>query len=186
MEEQALIEAIAAGDLQAANRFVEAYLPVVLCAFRLRGIPRQDLEDLVQEFFTRLAEHNYRRLRSWRGDSSLKTWVAAVARNFACDWHRRSPEKTLPEEEQPELVDESDPSELQWAREQRRLISGMLARLPERGAQILRRFYLEEQTVAEIAAEMDMTANHVRVLKCRALQELRQHLAAGPLVLGAF
>ena len=51
--------------------------------------PRLEAEDLFQEFFIHLAEDNFKRLRSFRGDSRSTTYLGKVLRNFIYDQYRR-------------------------------------------------------------------------------------------------
>ncbi len=189
LDERGLIQAIAAGDQHAADEFIRTYLPAVLSAFRYKQIPDQDSEDLVQSFFAHISEGNYRRLRSWRGNATLKTWLITVAKNFAVDWLRR--QRRLEPLDEDKYADEAgdnasaDPERLQCLRERRRLISGILdAQMQGRPADLIKRRFYAEQTVIEIAADLEMTENSVRVALHRALAQLRVHLAGEPLLQG--
>lgn len=147
------------------------------------------MEDLVQSFFARLSEDNYRRLRSWRGDATLKTWLIAVAKNFAIDWLRRQRPVGVFDEQncpnRPADTTSGDPEQLQWLRERRRIIINILdGQMQGRQSELIKRRFYAEQTVVEIAAELEMTENNVRVATHRALAQLRKHLAGEPLLQG--
>lgn len=56
---------------------------------------------------------------------------------------------------------------------------GCLSQLTERAREVLARTYFAEDTAPEIAEAMAMTANHVRVIRHRALAEVRRCLEGG-------
>jgi DNA-directed RNA polymerase specialized sigma24 family protein len=74
------------------------------------------------------------------------------------------------------------PEQEMVSREQRELVRLTLARLSEREAEILSRFYLQEQTETQIRSEMDLTHTQYRLLKWRSKahfeQLSRKHLAS--------
>lgn len=56
---------------------------------RTREDSRFDAEDLFHEFFLHLAEDNFRRLRSFRGESQPTTYLGKILRNFLCDQYKK-------------------------------------------------------------------------------------------------
>jgi RNA polymerase sigma factor (sigma-70 family) len=58
--------------------------------------------------------------------------------------------------------------------EQNELVRLTLTRLPEREAEILSRFYLQEQTEVQIRSEMDLTHTQYRLLKWRSKARFEQ------------
>ena len=73
------------------------------------------------------------------------------------------------------------PEQEMVSQEQRELVRLTLTRLPERDAEILSRFYLQEQSELQIRTEMDLTHTQYRLLKWRSKarfeQLSRKHLA---------
>ena len=72
-----LAKQIAAGDTEAFTAFVDTYGPRLHRLVRRYTLHEADAEDLTQEIFVDL----YRSLGSFRGESSLATWVYQVALN---------------------------------------------------------------------------------------------------------
>lgn len=74
------------------------------------------------------------------------------------------------------------PEQEMVSQEQRELVRLTLTRLSEREAEILSRFYLQEQTELQIRSEMDLTHTQYRLLKWRSKarfeQLSRKHLAS--------
>ncbi len=94
LDEAALIQRCLAGDDTAFDLIVSRYQDMVFnLALRLLGT-REEALDLSQEVFFQV----YRKLGSFRQDSSLKTWIYRIAINRAknCQrwWRRRESEMT--------------------------------------------------------------------------------------------
>ena len=66
------------------------------------------------------------------------------------------------------------PEQEMVSQEQRELVRLTLARLSEREAEILSRFYLKEQTETQIRSEMDLTHTQYRLLKWRSKARFEQ------------
>lgn len=92
MQDRDLANRIAAGDSGAFTAFVDAYGP------RLHGLVRRytaceaDAEDLTQEIFVDL----YRGMATFRGDSTLATWVYRIALNHCRKHASRTRTITVP------------------------------------------------------------------------------------------
>ena len=86
--EEALLKAFRSGDDTAFDGLIEMYsAKLYKVAYALLG-SRQDAEEVVQDTFLRA----YRALQSFRGDSSLETWLHRITLNLARNkyqWNRR-------------------------------------------------------------------------------------------------
>jgi RNA polymerase sigma-70 factor (ECF subfamily) len=83
-EDEFLVEALRSGDDQAYETLIDIYQqPVYNLVHRLLDDP-SDASDVVQEVFLKV----FRNISSFRGNSSLKTWVYRIAYNEAWN-HRR-------------------------------------------------------------------------------------------------
>ena len=83
-EENALVEGLRAGRDQAYEALIVQYQqPVYNLVYRLLNDP-SDANDVVQEVFLKV----FRNIGSFRGQSSLKTWIYRIAVNEAHN-HRR-------------------------------------------------------------------------------------------------
>jgi RNA polymerase sigma factor (sigma-70 family) len=56
---------------------------------RTRNDPRFEAEDLFHDFFIHLAEDDFRRLRSYRGECQPTTYLGKILRNYLCDRYRK-------------------------------------------------------------------------------------------------
>lgn len=83
-EEEALVESLKAGADEAYERLINRFQqPVYNLVFRLMDDPG-DASDVVQEVFLKI----FRNIGTFRGTSSLKTWIYRIAFNEAYN-HRR-------------------------------------------------------------------------------------------------
>lgn len=83
-EDERLIEALRAGAAEAYERLVDVYQqPVYNLVYRLMDDP-SETSDVVQEVFLKV----FRNIGSFRGNSSLKTWIYRISFNEAYN-HRR-------------------------------------------------------------------------------------------------
>jgi RNA polymerase sigma-70 factor, ECF subfamily len=83
-EEDCLLEALRAGTNEAYETLISVYeQPVYNLVFRLMNDPA-DACDVVQEVFLKV----FRNIKSFRGNSSLKTWIYRISFNEAYN-HRR-------------------------------------------------------------------------------------------------
>lgn len=79
-----LVEQLRAGDQAAYEALLARFeQPVYNLVYRMLDCP-EDVDDVVQEVFVKV----FRNLDSFRGDSSLKTWIYRIAFNEASN-HRR-------------------------------------------------------------------------------------------------
>ena len=91
MDDQALIRALQAGERAALRRTMEVYAGYTSAVLgnTLRGqASREDLEELLSDVFLSL----WRSREGLDPEKSLKSWLAAVARNRAVDFLRRKKE----------------------------------------------------------------------------------------------
>jgi len=86
VDERQLIQRYQQGDQSAAEAIFRQYHPMVHgLAARMLG-PAGDVEDAVQEVFIRA----FRGLKTFRGESALKTWLYRVATNVCLTYAERS------------------------------------------------------------------------------------------------
>jgi len=173
-EDETLVEAARAGNREAFGRLYHLYAPMVHGVL-LAKVPVGDVDDLVQDVFM-LA---LRRLSSLREPASFGAWLAAIARNRANDFYRRSvPEDSLADE----MPDEE--SEKHVAREedeeQAAAILSVIRSLPSAYRETLILRLVEGMTGPEIAERTGMTHGSVRVNLHRGMQQLRATLHSEP------
>ena len=165
-----LVERIRQGDERAMEELY-AFFGKGVRYFLLRRLGVDELEDRVHDVFLVVAEAA--RNGELRDPSRLMGFIRTVVRRAiagviqdhvnsrvsymdlegvtfsVADW-RLDPEKAAQQEERTEVV--------------RRLLKGV----SRRDREVLRRFYMEEQSQEQICAEMGLSYNQFRLLKSRA------------------
>lgn len=140
--------------------------------YRLCG-SKEWAEELLQETF-------YRAMLSLRQEDALmaRAWLFKVARNLFIDsLRKRGRDAELLQEigRRASGVSPSDlPEEALDRKEQRRKITEVMNRLPERERTLLYLREIEQFSYQELAAALDLSMNHVKVLLHRSRQRFRE------------
>ena len=179
--EYILVQQVVAGNTADFEKIVATYSPkIIRLAYRLVG-NREEAEDLAQEAFLRL----YRALPSFRGDSTLGTWLYRAVSRLAIDFLRRESIRRkifffrrYEEEDPGESVADSGASPrdtLLAAERQRRLQQALLQLSPQQRTVFVLR-HDEELPLKEIAALLDLREGTVKTHLHRAVTMLRREL----------
>ena len=172
MDNDELIAAVAGGDDAALRELFSRHAPWL--AARLRAVlPAADVEDVLQETF----------LAAWRGAGGYRLegaggWLWGIARRQAALWLRRRghAELLLPALVAADGRRPTDPAEA--ALSSAELADAVKALGPEGSPQreTWRLMYVEDRTVAEVAALMGVPAGTVKSRAHRARRLLRAAL----------
>ena len=169
-----LITRILAGDMRALEALMRLYNRKLYRT--ARAILRDDAEaqDAVQEAYLRA----YHALGSFRGEAKLSTWLVRITANEALMRRRR---RTLPATDDcnAETVadDASDPEADAQRGEMRRLLQSRIDALPEGYRTVFVLRGVEELSVEETAAALDIPEATVRTRFFRARGLLRAAMA---------
>ena len=169
-EDAILIAAARDGDRAAFGYLYERYARMVHGVLLAR-VPTVDVDDLVQDVFVQAL----RRLSTLREPGSFGAWLAAIARNLANDYYRRS----VPQEELQEDVPESETKGRVTKTDEKSLATAVLDAirgLPDSYREPLILRLVEGMTGPEIAARTGLTHGSVRVNLHRGMQQLRSKL----------
>ena len=185
-EEDCLLEALRAGTNEAYETLISLYeQPVYNLVFRLINDP-VDACDVVQEVFLKV----FRNIRTFRGNSSLKTWIYRISFNEAYN-HRRWFSRHKKQEIGLECEEEGnlnyqdvlpDPArsafEITSDRETHAMIEEALAQVNPafRAAVVLRD--MEDLSYDEIAEILQVSLGTVKSRIMRGREALRKVLAA--------
>jgi RNA polymerase sigma-70 factor (ECF subfamily) len=136
-----------------------------------RGIPSSAADDVVQEVFVVV----HRKLPSFEGRSSMRTWLAGVVRRVVADHVRKR--GNAPVADEPLSLDsaspERGPAEELDAKAAARVLDELLARMPEAQREVFILHEIEEMTGREIAEAVDANENtvHTRLRAARRIFE---------------
>jgi RNA polymerase sigma-70 factor, ECF subfamily len=179
--DHAAIRAVLSGDKNAYSALVAQYTRSIFrVAYRITG-NEADADEVVQDAFLR----GYRKLEGFEARSDFGTWIYRIAVHCALDRiNRRSEENAranVPADARPEVVQMPDrspgPEQILLSREigdLRRSAMHSLTPL-ERTAFTLR--HMEDCSMEEIAAALDIAPNAAKQAVYRAVHKLRQRLA---------
>ena len=168
-----LIEQAKEGDRGAFEELMRSYSGFVYSlAFRMLG-RKADAEDIFQETFFRAWTH----LRSFRSGGNFTYWIKRIATNLCIDQLKTRKRQHAYENDQVEEVGSWE-GEQQYGDEQEQ-VNQLLAQLPvnHRAAVVL--FYLEDQSVEEVALTLKQKPATVKVWLFRARQKMKAVLEAG-------
>ncbi len=160
------------GDPAAARAWFTEYHDRLLRFVEQKISIHADAEEVVQETFINCL----RQVSLFRGDSSLWTWMCSIARHEVADYYRKKYAKKALQllplfdsvfEEHAAPVVEAEKSEKTG---QIRQALGKLSPLEQ---EVLQLKYIDEHSVAEIAARIGKTVKAVESLLFRARQLFR-------------
>jgi RNA polymerase sigma-70 factor (ECF subfamily) len=167
--------------------FVDRYLGLIIHVIqhtaqcRSVTLSPEDLDDLCAESLLAILEDDFGVLRRYRGQSSLATYLAVIARRVAVReiTRRRLAEamghvrSQVPVERLP-----ASPAGHHARIENQDLVERMMVGLPKNEADILRRFHLEGKSYREISELIGVPENTIGPTLSRARDRLRQELSS--------
>lgn len=143
-------------------------------AFRFTG-NRDDALEVAQESFIRI----YKGLLNFRGESKLSTWIYRITVNQAL-MHKRS-NKTFVD--LPDISDDqvyfggiANAIEILGVKDRKHFVTKALDQLGEEDGAILMLYYIEDQSVDEIAQIMQLTQSNVKIKLFRGRNKLHEKL----------
>jgi len=169
-EDAVFVNAARGGDRAAFARLYDRHARMVHGVLLAR-VPVDEVDDLVQDVFLQAL----RRLSTLRDAGSFGPWLAAIARNRANDFHRRSaPEDQLADDTPENVIEQAGPGFDHPS--SAAAILDALKTLPEAYRETLILRLVEGMTGPEIAARTGLTHGSVRVNLHRGMQQLRAKL----------
>ena len=171
------MRALAAGDAQAFDRFVEQQAtPVLRICYRILG-RLDEAEDAAQEAFVQA----YRARATFRAEGSPDAWMARIATREA--WRRsgrgkRREAATTPLDEAigEHLVDRSDPVAETLLAERGEAVRDAVAALPEPYREVVSLRFFGDLSPSDIASVTSRPEGTVRAQLSRGLGRLRIRL----------
>jgi len=165
-----LAAAWSAGDEGAAAEIVRRHAGAVARFLYSAGAGRSDVDDLVQEALFR----GFRRLESWRGEASLRSWLCCIAGNLLKDDYRRSRGRTVVSIEDDQAVDQANPLDEATASESEARLRAGLQTLPRLQREVFLMRAQQGCEYGEIAAALGTTPGAARVHYHHAVKRLKE------------
>lgn len=181
--EPEFIERLIAGDAEALETFVARYINDVYKLLLRLTADKEEASDLTQETFLRAI----RAIKSFRGDSDLKTWLFRIAINVSNSrfrwWQKRGASITFSfDSEEVDLrkiasSDTENPECVALKKERESILIKALMKVPKkfRDAMILRD--IEGFSYEEIAEILQVNLGTVKSRIARGREEFRKHVS---------
>lgn len=172
-EDAMLVGAARDGDRAAFGRLYDRHARMVH-GILLAKVPLVEVDDLVHDVFMIAL----RRLSTLREPESFGAWLAAIARNRAHDYHRRSvPEDQLAADTYEDIGSGNTSGDHEGTAA---AVLDVVRNLPPAYRETLILRLVEGMTGPEIATRTGMTHGSVRVNLHRGMQQLRAKLSSIP------
>ena len=162
-----------AGDEGAAAEIVRRHAGAVARFLYSAGAGRSDVDDLVQETLFR----GFRRLESWRGEASLRSWLCSIAGNLLKDEYRRGKRRQVISIEDDQVVDRSNPHDEAAANESEARLRAGLGTLPRLQREVFLMRAQQGCDYGEIATALGTTPGAARVHYHHAVKRLKELMA---------
>jgi RNA polymerase sigma-70 factor (ECF subfamily) len=178
-----VIREVLEGDVDAFALLMDRYQDYVF-GIVAKKVPNDRIEEVAHETFVRA----YRSLRTFRGKTPFKHWLARIAVRSCCDFwreHYRTRETPLSsiadggrEWIQGLLVDGSVgyPADRDQSRQALGVLRWAMERLTAEDRMVLTLVHLEEYTTAEAAELLRWSVSKVKIRAHRARKKLRKTL----------
>lgn len=165
----ALVAAYRSGDERAATELVRRHAgPLGRFLYGLGAEP-DDLEDLTQETLFRA----FRRVDSWRGGASFRSWLLTIGSNLLRDQVRKRRGKLVSIDDH-DIADGADPARNLAAAETHEQVRVGLAALPRLQREVFLLRAQQGSDYGEIAAMLGTTPGAARVHYHHAVKRLKE------------
>ena len=181
--EEEIIAGLEKGEERAVEITIDRYGDRMFrTALAITGDTRE-AEEVVQDAFLQVC----RKIRSFKQQSSLQTWIYRITVNLAKNrlrsfWFKKVAPWTDSEKNLLAADDGLDPEETLLRREKHKEVLDCLKRLPLKYREALALFYLEELSITEIAQVLQQPAGTVKSKIFRARSLLEKELKAGEVI----
>ena len=157
------------GDQQAWDELVNRFSRYVYAiATRVYRLQDSDAEDVFQDVFTRTWQH----LDDLRDDTAVRPWIGTLTRRLCVD-KLRAASREIPAEEMLETPAAKD--ELAEV-DEALYVHEAMKQLPEHCAEILDRFFAQDQSYKVIGDALDLPPGTIASRISRCLRKLRLQL----------
>ncbi|MDA8250642.1 MAG: RNA polymerase sigma factor [Rhodospirillales bacterium] len=182
-DDTSVVERLRHGDRLAAELVIRRHNQALWRIARSILRHDQDAEDAIQETYLRA----FSQIGNFRGEAGLGTWLARIAVNEALrgltkrrvtsGFAESADGRGLPPPAAPGNRPVQSPEQLASRREIRRLVEGAVDRLPTPFRVVFVMRVVEQMSISETAAALNVPAATVKTRLHRAIQQLRPALS---------
>jgi RNA polymerase sigma-70 factor (ECF subfamily) len=168
------------------DRFMGLIVHVVNHSAQARStrLTPEDRDDLTAEVFLNIVKDDFAVLRHFRGQASLATYLAVVARRIVVREMLQRKSATPLADGALKPVGSGEPADSRPAPdpslETREEVERLLDELPENDAHVIRMFHLEGKSYQEISAALGIPENSIGPILTRARSKMRRAAANQP------
>lgn len=170
MEDIQLVQQAKNGDSNGVEALYRKYVDAIY-RFCLRETNHDvaEAEDLTSEIFIEMAKS----IRSFKGKSSFKNWLYAIAKNRIRHWIRRKKAVKVTSLfdtiiDTPLLIDPEKQQEVE------KKIYKLLGKLNPRERELITLRYLRGYSLNEVAAKLGISVVNAKVISFRTIRKLRR------------
>ena len=181
LADRELVNRLLGGDGQAAKTFVRLHQHLVMREIRrFRNLSPETREDLLQEIYAKLFEHQCRILGQWKGNSNFVAYLRKIVRNICIDHLRvlgRAPPTEPIGEDEEELADRDgtkNPEREAQLNEMRKLMRLAIQSLAPPDQEVLNLIGIKELSYEQAAKLLGISVNLVGVRFLEAKKRLRK------------
>lgn len=171
-----LLQRCLAREPRSWENFVDRYLGLVThvvnhtARAKSMAITLEDREDLCAEVFLAILKNDFAVLRSFRGASSLPTYLTVIARRVVVRGLLKNQARRTAVQPLRDGADPTSPTPGPAVREQ---VEQLLHSLDDREAAVVRMYHLEGRSYREISSAMGLPENSIGPTLSRAREKLR-------------
>ena len=159
--------------------FYQKFMPTFQYHLFKLGVGKDQMQDMVDEFYLYLQENGWRRLRTFNGSVSLSTWISVVSYRFFKNYKYTKIESngvvTINDKWEQCAGDWVQTIDAGIAVD----VENAVAEIKnERDRDIVRQLLVEDKEPLEVAKSMDVTVDYLYTIKNRAVKRLRESLKA--------
>lgn len=171
MQEEILIERFKRGDDSAFIEVYELFFNDIY-NFVSYSVSKEACEDLTQDIFIKV----YKNMLSFKGKSSIKTWIFNIARRSVYDWYRKKKSILNIEDYTNTLITKDTPEGIFENNEKMESLIIALRQLKEdqRSVILLRKFH--GFSIKETSEIMGFSEGKVKTILHRAIKSLKENL----------
>ena len=168
--DEALVSAYGRGEERAAAELGRRHVAALGQFLYSSGADRDEVEDLVQETLFRA----FRRLDSWHGHGSFRSWILTIGSNLLRDQFRRRKGRQIVSIDQREIPDRADPQADLAARDTEERLRQGIAALPRLQREVFLLRAQQGTEYDEIALTLGTTPGAARVHYHHAVKRLKE------------
>ena len=176
MNDEVLVQQILNGNSNAFRFLVAKHQRLVAHIVGRIVQRREDVEDISQDVFMKV----YRKLKLFRGDSKLSTWIAKIAYNTSISHVRKPFKNEYSYDESPALIANEKDEELNQKKiekeEAKKYLLELIEELPVHYRTVLTLYHLEEFSYKEIEEITEMPEGTIKSYLSRARKLLKEKL----------